>query len=112
MSCDCTTCTCDWGRPDGAAVSSEFDAILDEMRVLHAKKSAQYGTGSDAFANFTLVATAKNQPLWVYPIDRIIEKCQRVLTMTEQGRHGADMDLLDIANLGVIVEVMRRRASA
>jgi len=65
--------------------------LLKERVQLHIDKSAGYGTGEDPFANFTAVARAKDQPRYVYPVDRVQEKLARVYSLIAQGRE----DLLE-----------------
>lgn len=60
--------------------------LLKERVELHILKSGGYGTPDDAFANFTAVAQAKDQPRYVYPVDRVQEKLARVYSLIAQGR--------------------------
>ena len=64
----------------------EYMKVLDERKALHIEKSSGYGTGDDPFANFTAVANAKNQPRFVYPVDRVQEKITRIYSLISQGR--------------------------
>lgn len=61
-------------------------SLLKERVELHILKSGGYGTDKDPFANFTAVARAKDQPRYVYPVDRVQEKLARVYSLIAQGR--------------------------
>lgn len=63
-----------------------FHAAVAAMGDLHELKSGGYGTGSDPFANFTTVAAASGRNRWEYPVERIIEKCTRIQSLTAQNR--------------------------
>jgi hypothetical protein len=65
--------------------------LLKERIQLHIEKSGGYGTDDDPFANFTAVANAKDQPRYVYPVDRVQEKLARAYSLIRQGRE----DLLE-----------------
>ena len=60
--------------------------LLKERVELHILKSGGYGTDEDPFHNFTVVARAKRQPRYVYPVDRVQEKLARVYSLIAQGR--------------------------
>lgn len=64
-----------------------FHAAVAAMGDLHELKSGGYGTGDDPFANFTTVAAASGRQRWEYPVERIIEKCTRIQSLTAQGRY-------------------------
>ncbi len=72
--------------PNLHAGHPEFHRWVDTLKELHALKSGGYGTGSDPFRNFTVIAFAKEQERWEYPVDRIEEKITRIRSLTEQGR--------------------------
>lgn len=91
--------------PDPEPVS--FASIADETKATHAEKSGAYGSDDDEYLNFSVVAHASGDPRYVYPIQRILEKCVRVLQLARQGRHD-ELDLKDIPSLGILAEQMRR----
>lgn len=88
-------------------------ALLDELRSLHKLKSGGYGTGADPFANYTAVAHAKNQPRFVYAIDRALEKITRCYSLIEQGRNDdIREELVDIASMMICATAMLDEDSA
>lgn len=94
-----------------AAVSGdpEYLKIVDELRDLHHLKSGGYGTGEDAFANFSAIAAVKSQPRFVYPVDRDFEKSIRCYSLLAQGRVSEiEEELLDKASLMVCAAAMLR----
>lgn len=60
----------------------EANALVD----LHLLKSGGYGTPADLFQNFTRVAVLTGTDRWVYAQARIVEKAERVLSLTAQRR--------------------------
>jgi hypothetical protein len=75
---------------------------------LHLRKSSTYGSPSDPFANFTVLASIKGQPRPVYAIDRAQEKLVRVYQLVELGLWGQVGDeLSEIASLCLCAEAMR-----
>ena len=77
-----------------------YKKLLEERLALHIEKSSGYGTGEDAFANFTAVAAMTGQPRYLYPVHRTIEKLTRVLSLHEQGRVGElEEEFKDCASL-------------
>lgn len=84
-------------------------ALLDEIRELHILKSAGYGTATDPFANFVAVAEAADQPAYVYPLHRAIEKLARCTSLLAQGRDPElGEEFLDVASLLLCAEALRR----
>lgn len=83
--------------------------ILDELRELHITKSGGYGTSSDTFANFTAVGTLADEPRFLYPILRSVEKLTRCLSLVDQGRFSElGEEFKDVASLMVCAESLRR----
>jgi hypothetical protein len=70
----------------GGAGHPAFLAWAQGLADLHREKSGGYGTGEDPFANFTGTAAVSGRHRWEYPVERIIEKCIRIQSLTEQGR--------------------------
>lgn len=91
----------------------EYLRLLDALRALHLRKSGGYGTGQDPFANFTAVAQARNQPRFVYAVDRAQEKLTRVYSLLAQGRlDELGEEFEDLASLFLCAEAMRRSDAA
>jgi hypothetical protein len=87
----------------------EYVALAEELLALHKTKSGGYGTGTDPFANFTAVASLSDQPRYLYPVHRTIEKLTRVLSLHEQGRSGElEEEFLDGASLLLCAAAMLR----
>lgn len=63
----------------------EYLKLLDELRELHASKSADYGSGEDPLAN--LRATAElGVPPWLGCMVRVRDKFSRVCSLVRNGR--------------------------
>jgi hypothetical protein len=90
----------------------EYVALLTELHDLHKLKSGGYGTDEDAFANFTAVASRRNQPRFLYALDRLVEKVTRCDSLIAQGRYDElGVEFSDIASLALCCEAMRREDS-
>ena len=76
----------DGDHPEQTGGHPIYKEVLAERVALHIEKSSGYGTGEDAFANFTAVAQMTGQPRYLYPVHRTIEKLTRVLSLHAQGR--------------------------
>lgn len=59
------------------AGNPRYLALLDEMRTLHQKKSADYGTGEDPLANLR-ASVAMGIPAWVGVVLRMNDKMARL----------------------------------
>lgn len=103
LECPCSVrCTGDPGYLEAHA----------ELAVLHAEKSAGYGTDGDRLANFTAIAHMTGEPAWRYPRRRAIEKLARMEALEAQGRvDELETEHLDVASLMLCAEALRRRAS-
>jgi hypothetical protein len=83
--------------------------MLTEIRLLHQEKSGGYGTGSDPFANFTRISALTGRARYAYPIERMVEKLARCLSLIEQGRTGElGEEFKDVSSLALCAEAMRR----
>lgn len=60
-------------------------ALLDELRVLHLKKTADYGTDEDPLANLR-AAERFGIPAWVGAVIRCNDKMIRVQSFVRNGR--------------------------
>lgn len=90
----------------------EFLAIIDEIRAMHIKKGADYGTNEDTFANiraseeFGILA-------WSGAILRANDKMSRIKTFCIKGtlaNEGVEDSLLDLANYAIIALCLFREA--
>lgn len=81
-----------------------------EIRALHVRKSATYGTDSDRFRNFTAVSEVTGKPPEYYVALRMLEKLVRVVNMIDAGDAAAVKEWSDLASLGLVGEALRRRA--
>lgn len=87
-----------------------FLALLDEMRAVHLRKSADYGTGEDPFANVRASAAFGVAP-WVGTMIRAHDKMIRVQAMATNGRlenESVEDSLLDLAAYALIALVLYR----
>ena len=83
--------------------------VHGELARLHVDKAADYGTDTDAMANYVLTSEAVGEPdeftCWL----RIHEKTVRALNMIRAGRGDECEEGLDVAALAVGAEALRRR---
>lgn len=86
--------------------------LLDELRQLHLVKSAGYGTTVDPFANFTMLARARGQARFMYPLERDYEKSVRCFNLVTQHRiDDLETEFLDKASLMLCATAMLREDS-
>ena len=89
-------------------------ALLDELRALHLKKSADYGRGEDPLAN--LRASEKfGIPAWVGAMVRGNDKMQRIQSFILNGKlenEGIEDSLLDLAAYALLALVLYREGKA
>lgn len=93
--------------------SSQFVALLDEIKELHLRKTLDYGIDDDALSNIRESAEIVNMPAWAGCILRIYDKMHRLKAYFRRGRvefDGLSDTLMDIASYAVIAEVLRREA--
>lgn len=87
-------------------------ALLDEMRALHLKKSADYGSDQDPLANLRASAEVGIDPwraTWLRAKDkvkRIDRYCQRGSLVNE----GVEDSLLDLAAYAMLAVILHREA--
>lgn len=102
--CDPADCRCfdGFGDPDWLAAHAD-------LRMLHADKSASYGTADDRLANFTSLAEQTGDAPERYVLERIIEKAGRALNIIAAGDPYLVAEYPDIASLALCAEALRRR---
>lgn len=91
------------GAPESGG-DERFLSVLDEMRRLHVKKGADYGTDQDCFANIRASEAFGVQP-WRGALMRANDKMARLQTYCRKGtlaNEGVEDSLLDLANYAVI----------
>lgn len=89
------------GHPD-------FHRILDEMREVHERKSADYGTGEDPFANVRASAQW-GIPAWVGTMIRATDKVIRLQSLYVKGslqNESARDSLIDLASYAIIALIL------
>ena len=88
-----------------------FNKILDEMKKLHTKKSADYGTDEDPYANI-MEAEKMGIEAWEAVVIRMGDKLSRLqslsLNQKLENESGED-SFLDLAVYGIIGLIMLRR---
>lgn len=83
--------------------------VHGELGELHDRKSATYGTETDALANYTGTARKLGEPDEYVPMIRIMEKLERAKNLIRAGRADEVKDWKDIAALAIGAEALRRR---
>lgn len=86
---------------------------LNELRSLHNRKSADYGSEEDALANYA-AAERSGDPAWRSAWHRVVEKVARVETFCRRGKltnEQAEESLADLALTAVITLALYRRQS-
>lgn len=86
-----------------------FLKLLDEMRVLHESKSADYGSLEDPLANIRNGADFVAVEAWKAAFVRIADKVQRLRTYCRTGRlvhEGVRDTLLDLAAYSLLAIVL------
>lgn len=89
-----------------------FLAILDEIRAMHCKKGADYGTSKDTFANVR-ASEEFGIPAWQGAVLRANDKMARLKTFCIKGKlenESVTDSLLDMANYAVIALVLYQQA--
>jgi hypothetical protein len=93
--------------------NAAFNSILDEMKVLHAKKGEDYGTDEDDLANVR-AAKAFGVPPWVGAMIRLNDKIVRLQQFAKRGslaNEGAEDSMIDIAVYAIIALQLYREES-
>ncbi len=91
---------------------SRFLQILDEMRAMHIKKGADYGTKRDIFANVR-ASEEFGIPAWQGAVVRANDKMARLKAFCQKGslsNEPVEDSLIDAANYFVIALVLFREA--
>lgn len=91
-----------------------FNAVLDELRELHAKKARDYGTDEDNYANVR-AGTVWGVPAWVSAMIRLNDKVLRLQSLARTGHlenEGAIDSFNDIAIYSVIARELYEEAIA
>ncbi len=87
-----------------SAGDPQFLAILEEIRAMHCKKGADYGTAKDTFANVR-ASEEFGIPGWKGAVLRANDKMARLKTFSIKGtlaNEGVEDSLLDLANYAII----------
>jgi hypothetical protein len=87
-----------------------FHAILDDMRALHNKKSADYGQGQDPLANVRASAEF-GVPAWVGTAIRMNDKMIRLKSMAVNGalqNESVEDSLMDLAAYSILALILYR----
>lgn len=94
--------------------SVKFCEVLDEMRAMHLKKGADYGTSSDPFANIRS-SESFNIPAWLGAVVRLNDKVSRIKSFAVKGHlqnESIEDSLIDIAVYAAISLVLYRETCA
>jgi len=85
---------------------SSFDLILDEIKDLHARKSADYARESDKYRNFRMNTQIWGTTDWQEPLKRGTEKMIRIAELTSNSKTPKNESIrdsiIDIAVLSII----------
>ena len=88
----------------------EYLKLLDELRELHRKKSADYGRGRDPFANMR-ASHAFSVPPWIGAMIRANDKMHRIQSFIQNGtpaNESLEDSLKDLAAYALIALVLCR----
>lgn len=94
--------------------SQEFHDIIDELKELHDRKQADYGTDEDPFANVRM-SEDFGIPAWVGCMMRANDKMKRLQTQAIKGRlqnESAEDGFLDLAVYAIIGLILYREEHA
>lgn len=87
-----------------------FLVILDEIRAMHIKKGADYGTSKDHFANVR-ASEEFGIPAWMGAVLRGNDKMARLKAFAQKGKlenESVEDSLIDLANYAIIALVLWR----
>jgi hypothetical protein len=93
---------------------SPFVRVLEEIKALHDRKQADYGTDEDPFANVRASERFGIRP-WVGALVRLNDKITRLQTFIRKGRlmnESVEDSLMDIAVYAIIALVLYREDAA
>jgi hypothetical protein len=96
------------------ATVEDFDHILDELRELHLRKSKDYGSSSDPYANVRHAAELFRLPAWVSALIRASDKIARLAQFAQRGwlaNESAEDSLMDLAVYAIIALLLYREAN-
>ncbi len=91
-----------------------FHRILNEMRDLHCKKSADYGQGQDPLANVKASAEF-GVPAWVGTMIRANDKVIRIKSMAVKGNlqnESLEDSFIDLASYAILALILYREQNA
>lgn len=91
---------------------ARFHALLEDLSRLHARKSQDYGTGQDPFANIRASAEFGIPP-YLGAILRANDKVQRLKAFSMNGRmanEGVEDSLADLASYALIALILYRES--
>ena len=94
----------------GMEIDPAFENVLEEIGDLHAKKSRDYGTTTDPYANIRATAGWGIKP-WLGALVRAGDKVARLQQFARSGtlaNESAEDSLLDLATYAVIALVLLR----
>lgn len=90
--------------------SPTFDAVLDELAAMHAKKNKDYGRAADPYANVR-GSQEWGIPPWVGAMVRANDKVKRLQKFAQTGElanEGAEDSLIDLAVYSIIGLILYR----
>jgi hypothetical protein len=100
-------------QPEQSQVGdARFLAILEEIKSMHCRKGADYGTAKDTFANVR-ASEEFGVPAWQGAVLRANDKMARLKTFCIKGslvNESVEDSLLDLANYAVIALRLYREA--
>lgn len=88
----------------------KFLAVLEEIKALHIKKSADYGTDEDALGNIS-ASEELGIPAWKGAVLRMGDKWARIKTMCKKGvlqNESLEDSLIDMANYSMLALIKYR----
>lgn len=107
--CECRSGPVDGDAPARPGGDPGWLAAHAELRDLHVRKAATYGTDLDALANYTATAEAFGEPDEFTCAVRLSEKLTRAINMLRAGRADEIREWPDIAAIALGAEALRRR---
>lgn len=93
-----------------ATGDARYLALLDEMRALHIRKSADYGRGDDPLANIR-ASEELGVPAWKGAMVRALDKVHRIKSYCQNGslaNEGVEDALLDLSSHALLALVLFR----
>lgn len=96
------------GRPLPAQGDPRFMAILEEMKAIHIKKAADYGSDEDPLANLR-ASVNWGSPAWVGALMRLNDKVIRLQAFAKKGvlaNESARDSMVDIAAYAILATIL------